>query len=215
LGFWGAKVNERARNVSTLLQRILVSSVCLPPDVPLPVSSSLLFIAQALSTVCFSCCSKRLAHASSVRDTHAMLDFAKNAMQIPLFFCRCSTGWLVHWGEQMANTSAVALAHSLTDILRFANSTGSVNLYMAHGGTNFGFWAGRACYLFRNYCHSTSLNVMGGQALMCLRRTGANDAPGVYQPHITSYDYDAPISEAGMTGQPGIGGPNKFDVSNF
>lgn len=33
-----------------------------------------------------------------------------------------------------------------------------------------------------------------------------------YWPHITSYDYDAPISEAGSTGQPGIGGPSKFEV---
>ncbi len=35
---------------------------------------------------------------------------------------------------------------------------------------------------------------------------------GVYWACITSYDYDAPISEAGDYGQPGIGGPNKFDV---
>jgi len=35
---------------------------------------------------------------------------------------------------------------------------------------------------------------------------------GVYWACITSYDYDAPISEAGDYGQPGIGGPNKFEV---
>lgn len=34
----------------------------------------------------------------------------------------------------------------------------------------------------------------------------------IYQPHITSYDYDCPISEAGGIGQPGIGGDNKFKV---
>ena len=34
----------------------------------------------------------------------------------------------------------------------------------------------------------------------------------IYQPHITSYDYDCPISEAGSIGQPGIGGDNKFKV---
>lgn len=33
-----------------------------------------------------------------------------------------------------------------------------------------------------------------------------------FMPHITSYDYDCPISEAGSTGQPGIGGDNKFEV---
>ena len=36
--------------------------------------------------------------------------------------------------------------------------------------------------------------------------TGANQEGRIYQPHITSYDYDCPISEAGGTGQPGIGG---------
>ena len=34
----------------------------------------------------------------------------------------------------------------------------------------------------------------------------------MFSPQLTSYDYDAPISEAGGTGQPGIGGPNKFQV---
>lgn len=53
---------------------------------------------------------------------------------------------------------------------------------MAHGGTNFGFWA------------------------------GANVDGEVYQPHITSYDYDAPVSEAGDYCQPGIGGGCKFHV---
>jgi len=43
----------------------------------------------------------------------------------------------------------------------------SVNFYMAHGGTNFGLW------------------------------NGANDADGQFQPTVTSYDYDAPIGEAG------------------
>lgn len=42
------------------------------------------------------------------------------------------------------------------------------NFYMVHGGTNFGFWAGA------NYNNDTNI-----------------------QPDLTSYDYDAPISEAG------------------
>ena len=33
-----------------------------------------------------------------------------------------------------------------------------------------------------------------------------------YDSDITSYDYQAPISEAGAYGQPGSGGPNKFEV---
>ena len=41
---------------------------------------------------------------------------------------------------------------------------------------------------------------------------GANKAIDIYQPDITSYDYDCPVGEAGGYGQPGIGGPNKFEV---
>ena len=43
-------------------------------------------------------------------------------------------------------------------------------------------------------------------------RAGANKAASIYQPHITSYDYDCPVGEAGGYGQPGIGGPSKFEV---
>ena len=53
-----------------------------------------------------------------------------------------STGWLSHWGEVMANTTAQLVLNSLRAILEHANNTGSVNFYMAHGGTNFGYWAG-------------------------------------------------------------------------
>src|SRR5579875_374470 len=49
--------------------------------------------------------------------------------------------------------------------------------------------------------------------LMCgLFGPGGSIDNGVYWACITSYDYDAPISEAGDYGQPGIGGPNKFEV---
>jgi len=54
----------------------------------------------------------------------------------------CSTGWLSHWGEVMANTSAKFMLQTLDDILSYGNGTGSVNFYMAHGGSNFGYWAG-------------------------------------------------------------------------
>ena len=42
----------------------------------------------------------------------------------------------------MANTSAQFVLQTLTDILSYNNGTGSVNFYMAHGGSNFGYWAG-------------------------------------------------------------------------
>ena len=77
------------------------------------------------------------------------------------------TGWLTHWGEQMANTSTSEVATWLRNILAV---NGSVSMYMGHGGSNFGFWS------------------------------GANGGGASYQPHITSYDYDAPISEGGGDG---------------
>ena len=82
----------------------------------------------------------------------------------------------------MANTSAATLADSTRAVLSYANGTGSLSFYMVHGGTNFGFWG------------------------------GANVDGATFMPHITSYDYDAPISEAGDYCQPGIGGPCKFEV---
>ena len=42
----------------------------------------------------------------------------------------------------MANTSAQVLTDSFSEILAYANGTGSVNFYMAHGGTNFGWTPG-------------------------------------------------------------------------
>ncbi len=52
--------------------------------------------------------------------------------------------------------------------LKYLENGINFNFYMVHGGTNFGFWAGA------NY--NTDTNI---------------------QPDLTSYDYDAPISEAG------------------
>ncbi len=49
----------------------------------------------------------------------------------------------------------------------FFEIDGSFNFYMFHGGTNFGFW------------------------------NGANHSRGEYLPTVTSYDYCAPLSEAG------------------
>lgn len=73
------------------------------------------------------------------------------------------TGWLDVWGEPHQRRDASAVADHLDKILAL---NASVNMYMLHGGTNFGFM---------------------------------NGAYGLPDPMInpTSYDYDAPISEAG------------------
>ncbi|PSR96167.1 Beta-galactosidase [Actinidia chinensis var. chinensis] len=76
------------------------------------------------------------------------------------------TGWLTHWGENIAKTDAHFTAAALEMIL---SRNGSAVLYMAHGGTNFGFYSGA--------------------------NTGANKSD--YKPDLTSYDYDAPIKESG------------------
>ncbi|RYF63578.1 MAG: beta-galactosidase, partial [Cytophagaceae bacterium] len=74
-------------------------------------------------------------------------------------------GWLDHWAEPFTKISAESIAKQTETYLK--NGV-HFNLYMAHGGTNFGFTAGA------NY----------------------NDEHDI-QPDITSYDYDAPLSEAG------------------
>jgi beta-galactosidase len=42
----------------------------------------------------------------------------------------------------MANTNFNKFLEQLLAILQYNDNTGSVNLYMAHGGTNFGWTAG-------------------------------------------------------------------------
>ncbi|MEV8437909.1 glycoside hydrolase family 35 protein [Actinosynnema sp. NPDC051121] len=81
----------------------------------------------------------------------------------PLMCAEFWNGWFDHWGSHHHTTSAADSAAELDALLA---AGASVNLYMFHGGTNFGF------------------------------TSGANDK-GTYQPTITSYDYDAPLDEAG------------------
>ncbi|WCN04995.1 glycoside hydrolase family 35 protein [Streptomyces sp. M92] len=74
-------------------------------------------------------------------------------------------GWFDHWGEKHHTRSSESAVATLSEILA---EGGSVSLYPAHGGTNFGLWA------------------------------GANHADGTLQPTVTSYDSDAPIAEHGV-----------------
>ncbi|GAA3598056.1 glycoside hydrolase family 35 protein [Kribbella ginsengisoli] len=81
----------------------------------------------------------------------------------PLMCMEFWDGWFDHWGGPH-HTTSVADAAAELDALLAAGA--SVNVYMFHGGTNFGL------------------------------TNGANDK-GVYRPTVTSYDYDAPLDEAG------------------
>lgn len=81
----------------------------------------------------------------------------------PLMCMEFWCGWFDDWGSYHHTTDAAASAAELDALLA---AGGSVNVYMFHGGTNFGL------------------------------TNGANDK-GRYAPIITSYDYDAPLDEAG------------------
>jgi beta-galactosidase len=81
----------------------------------------------------------------------------------PLMCMEFWDGWFDHWGGRHHTTSVEDAAAELDSLL---SSGASVNVYMFHGGTNFG------------------------------TTNGANDK-GVYRPTVTSYDYDAPLDEAG------------------
>lgn len=74
-------------------------------------------------------------------------------------------GWLAHWCEPHPQVSATSIARQTE---KYLQNDVSINYYMVHGGTNFGFTSGA------NYDKNHGI-----------------------QPDLTSYDYDAPISEAG------------------
>ncbi|MDH6111228.1 beta-galactosidase [Kitasatospora sp. MAP12-15] len=88
----------------------------------------------------------------------------EHAPDAPLLCMEYWNGWFDAWGEPHHTRDAAGAAEVLDRMLA---AGASVNLYMAHGGTNFGY-----------------LN-------------GANLTDGRLCPTVTSYDYDAPISESG------------------
>lgn len=95
-------------------------------------------------------------------------DFAQAKKQnpnVPSFSSETYPGWLTHWGEKWAMPDTNGLKRQIEFLMTHKKS---FNLYVIHGGTNFGFTA------------------------------GANaSSPISYQPDVTSYDYDAPINEQG------------------
>jgi beta-galactosidase len=85
----------------------------------------------------------------------------------PLMCMEYWNGWFDHWGKPHHTRDAADAAAVLEEMLSLG---ASVNFYMFHGGTNFGFYNGANC-----------------------------QEPNLYEPTITSYDYDALLDE---TGQP-------------
>jgi len=87
------------------------------------------------------------------------------AGELPVWMGEGYPGWLTHWGDKdFARGDFAATLRKLLDESR------SFNLYVVHGGTNFGFGAG----------------------------ANANDDGSHFQSVITSYDYGAPIDERGV-----------------
>jgi beta-galactosidase len=69
-------------------------------------------------------------------------DFAEAARLergVPVFCSELYPGWLTHWGEKWAR---VKTEDVLADLRWLLDHGKSFSLYMFHGGTNFGFWAG-------------------------------------------------------------------------
>jgi beta-galactosidase len=88
----------------------------------------------------------------------------------PLMCMEFWCGWFDHWGAEHVVRDPGDAAAVLREILECG---ASVNLYMAHGGTNFAGWAGA-------------------------NRGGGDLHDGPLEPDVTSYDYDAPIDEFGL-----------------
>ncbi|WP_298733202.1 beta-galactosidase family protein [uncultured Chitinophaga sp.] len=98
-------------------------------------------------------------------------DFAAAKRQnpdVPAFSAESYPGWLTHWGEKWARPDPAGI---LREVKFLMDKRYSFNLYVIHGGTNFGFSA------------------------------GANSGGKGYEPDLTSYDYDAPINEQGNATQ--------------
>lgn len=88
---------------------------------------------------------------------------AEHGKKWPIMCMEFWVGWFNWWGQEIVTRDADELANEVKEMLKI----GSINLYMFHGGTNFGFYNG------------------------CSAR-GQKDLP-----QVTSYDYGALLTEAG------------------
>ncbi len=79
----------------------------------------------------------------------------------------CGEFWCGWFNHWGEQNHTRSVEETLRDLVPMIESGASFNFYMFHGGTNFAF------------------------------TNGANHSEGVYQPTVTSYDYDAPVSESG------------------
>jgi hypothetical protein len=88
----------------------------------------------------------------------------------PKMWSELWVGWFTVWGDGAPANKSSTQFHS--GVAEMVKEDASFSLYMAHGGTNFGFWSG----------------ANGDQT---------SEGKSSFSPDITSYDYSSPISEAG------------------
>ncbi len=84
---------------------------------------------------------------------------------VPVFSSETYPGWLTHWGEEWARPDTAEL---MKEVKYLMDHKKSFNLYVIHGGSNFGLTGG---------------DNSGGKGFV---------------PDVTSYDYDAPVNEQGV-----------------
>jgi len=89
----------------------------------------------------------------------------KRNPNVPSFSSETYPGWFTPWDGNWGRADTSNLFKEIKFLLE---NKKSFNLYVVHGGTNFGFTA------------------------------GANSGNKPFEPDITSYDYDAPINEQGL-----------------
>ncbi|MCM6776548.1 beta-galactosidase [Nocardia sp. CDC159] len=106
------------------------------------------------------------AIALSGGNAAAIAQARKEFPDVPTMAGEVYPGWLTHWGDPAFQGGDVDIS---ADLKAFMDQGLSFNIYVIHGGTNFGFYAG----------------------------ANADNRSGHYQPDITSYDYSAPITEQG------------------
>ncbi|SCL71088.1 beta-galactosidase [Micromonospora citrea] len=106
------------------------------------------------------------AIALSGGDAAAIAAARRSFPAVPAMSGELYSGWLTHWGDGGFAGSNTDISSQLQGLMA---GNLSFNIYMVHGGTNFGYSAG----------------------------ANAADNGSGYQPDITSYDYGAPITEQG------------------
>ncbi|XP_025209007.1 beta-galactosidase-like [Melanaphis sacchari] len=126
-------------------------------------------------------CQQSSFDCGSIPEVYATVDFgiSKNASECfnlmkkfqkggPPVNSEFYPGWLAHWQEPHPKVNSSDVVRQMKSML---SMNASFSFYMFHGGTNFGFTSGA-------------------------NTNDTNENIG-YIPQLTSYDYDAPLTEAG------------------